>query len=80
MTDATHVEYICIKIDESVVAEIVPCPPGFTLDKEEKQIGQVINVLAKDGWRLLPGQGTLTPGNSGWHHVCFLLMVRERRA
>jgi hypothetical protein len=78
MAEFTQVKYLCIKIDESDVVEIVPCPPGFTLNKEEKQIGHVINVLAKDGWRLLPGQGTITPGDSGWHHLCFLIMVREK--
>jgi hypothetical protein len=78
MADFTQVEYVCIKIQESDVVEVVPCPPGFTLTKEEKQIGHVINVLAKDGWRLLSGQGTITPGNLGFHHACFVIIVREK--
>ena len=78
MAELTQVEYVCIKIDESKVAEIVPCPSGFTLNKEEREIGHVINELAKDGWRLLPGQGAITPASSGCHHTCFLIMVREK--
>jgi len=79
VAESTQVEYVCLKIEKFNVVEIVPCPPGLVLTKEENQIGHVINVLAKDGWRLLPGQGTVTPGNFGFHQGCFLIMLREKQ-